>query len=342
MQPIKIPGTITIVLHFRRIEPMMIIQQQPSNRMPAEFNYVLVSDEDIGMQFTNICNQELNFQEGEPYEVCMQDMLFAFSAWNNVREGANIITVRRNGSGGMSDAILRVPPGRYTSKKKLVDEINKLLITLRPGYPNHERKSNYPELVWFPAVATVPQKRFRHWSAGGAEASICGGDMLGDEEQPPKPAIPEYIELRNQQGYPIPAEERKKAEKELEKQKVNKNSPFINLDLPIHLRKTYSDYYTNLAIQWYQFEFCNELAIMLGMTSYISPLSASDITYGWKTNTSNIDLERNTVPMLWVFADFVHKIMFGRQMFPLLRLVACKARPILWNMACLHCNTMYL
>ena len=46
----------------------------------------------------------------------MQDMLFAFSAWNNVREGANIITVRRNGSGGMSDAILRVPPGRYTSK----------------------------------------------------------------------------------------------------------------------------------------------------------------------------------------------------------------------------------
>src|SRR5437773_8707517 len=119
VQPIKIPGTITVVLHFRRIEPMMIMQQQPSNRMPAEFNYVLVSDEDNGMQFTNICNQELNFQEGEPYEVCMQDMLFTFSAWDNVREGENTITVKRYGQGygyifpppipWQPDVILRVP-----------------------------------------------------------------------------------------------------------------------------------------------------------------------------------------------------------------------------------------
>ena len=84
----------------------------------------------------------------------------------------------------------------------------------------------------------------------------------------------------------------------------------------------YSDYYTNLAIQWYQFEFCNELAVMLGMTSYVAHQTTSNITYGWKTDTTNIDLDRNTVPMLWVFADFVHKIMFGRQMLPLLRMVA--------------------
>ena len=83
----------------------------------------------------------------------------------------------------------------------------------------------------------------------------------------------------------------------------------------------YSGNLDGRVIQEYQFEFCNELAVMLGMTSYTSPLSTT-IGYGWKTNTSNIDLDRNTVPMLWVFADFVHKIMFGRQMLPLLRMVA--------------------
>jgi hypothetical protein len=203
-QPIRIPGIITIVLHFRRIEPMMVMQRQPSNRMPAEFNYVLVSDVDNGMQFTNICNQELHFQEGEPYEVCMQDMLFTFNGWDNVRDGINTITVKRGG--GRPDVILRVPPGKYTSKKKLVEEINKLLITLRPGYfrptPNSEPKSYYPELVWHPAVPAVPLKWFRHWSAGGAEVGRCEGHMLGDVEQPPKPAIPEALGLQHVVGIP--------------------------------------------------------------------------------------------------------------------------------------------
>src|SRR5438477_7771891 len=84
----------------------------------------------------------------------------------------------------------------------------------------------------------------------------------------------------------------------------------------------YSGNLDGRVMQEYQFEFCNELAVTLGMTSYVAPQTSSDITYGWKTNTSNIDLDRNTVPMLWVFADFVHKIMFGRQMLPLLRMVA--------------------
>ena len=83
-----------------------------------------------------------------------------------MREGANTITVKRYGQGQdrslappipwQPDVILRVPPGRYTSKKNLIDEINKLLLTVRPGYTNHDRKSYYPELTWSPAVAAVP------------------------------------------------------------------------------------------------------------------------------------------------------------------------------------------
>ena len=84
-----------------------------------------------------------------------------------------------------------------------------MLRTVRTNRP----KSNYPELTWYSAVAAVPQKRFRHSSAGGAEASTCGGYMLGDEEVPPKPTIAEHVELRNVPGNPPSAEFLKKKAK---------------------------------------------------------------------------------------------------------------------------------
>src|SRR5438477_4996099 len=87
--------------------------------MLPEFNYILVSDEDNGTQFSNICNQELNFQD-EPYEVCMQDMIFSIGSWNQVREGGNTITVTYENEPAQ---IIHSHTGRYT-KESLINEIN--------------------------------------------------------------------------------------------------------------------------------------------------------------------------------------------------------------------------
>ena len=45
----------------------------------------------------------------------------------------------------------------------------------------------------------------------------------------------------------------------------------------------------------------------------------------WKTESSKIDANRNNLPLLWVFADFIKPTMFGPTMLPLLRMVPVQA-----------------
>ena len=66
--------------------------------------------------------------------------------------------------------------------------------------------------------------------------------------------------------------------------------------------------------------FCNEVAFLLGMVSKVSTQPAP-IKNGWRVDLDKVNVTRNNLSILWVFADFVEQTMVGPHMLPLLRLV---------------------
>ena len=117
--------------------------------MENNFNYVLVSEEDNGMKFFNTCNVEMDFTS-EPYEVCMQDMIFSLGGWDNVRPEYNYFDVKfPNG-----DVIRRfIPPGLYPTPQLLIEAINVQLTGdwvrgLRAKFVFVDYKPAQPQRYW--------------------------------------------------------------------------------------------------------------------------------------------------------------------------------------------------
>src|SRR5438477_3179341 len=153
--------------------------------MQSEFNYILVSDEHNGSQFSNHCNEELNFQD-EQYEVCMQDIIFPAGAWDNVRVGGNMIKLLY---GTMEEKIYYITPGKYLTIKALIKEINSKFYQ----FIREHRLGTMVEFFFIPAVPEQPNRYFR---ATGFEIKYCTPYNVGDTWTPATAAIPEYLGLR--------------------------------------------------------------------------------------------------------------------------------------------------
>src|SRR3977135_1313511 len=95
--------------------------------MLSDFTYTLVSDRLDGGDFTNTCNEQLDFQTRK-YEVCMQDLMLTVGSWDNVREGGNMIYVKT----GQSTLTAYVKYGRYTNLYPFMQAIDTALA--RVGY----------------------------------------------------------------------------------------------------------------------------------------------------------------------------------------------------------------
>ena len=71
-------------------------------------------------------------------------------------------------------------------------------------------------------------------------------------------------------------------------------------------------------------QLCKELAYLLGitptLTSYLPALK-----HGWKGDLADVDLSRNNLTMIWIFADFIGTTMVANKRLPLLRLVPIQA-----------------
>ena len=71
--------------------------------------------------------------------------------------------------------------------------------------------------------------------------------------------------------------------------------------------------------------FCKELAYLLGVIPTItSPVPA--IKDGWKIEQSKIDLTRNNLTLLWVFADFIAPTTCANKLLPIIRMVPIQAQ----------------
>ena len=125
--------------------------------MQDEFNYVLVSEDGEGKQFSNVCNEELDFAT-HPYEVCLQDMIFSAGSWDNVREGANTMDLVYWGKH-------QIPPGNYRSLPKLVEVINAQLARWKDFYSFKFVITEY--------IPVKPARYYRSDNAGGYEIKEC-------------------------------------------------------------------------------------------------------------------------------------------------------------------------
>src|SRR6267154_3286717 len=100
---------------------MVMCTSDWNSRMLNEFNYTKVSGYDKGGDFENMCNEILDFQTHR-YEVCLQEMMITIGAWDNVRVGANSITVFTKTFTVPNIAFVK--PGAYQTIKQLVVAIN--------------------------------------------------------------------------------------------------------------------------------------------------------------------------------------------------------------------------
>src|ERR1700727_1888307 len=96
----------------------MYMQDWNLKKMLNDFTYTLVSPHNEAGKFQNSCMHQLDFQTNE-YEVCMQDMSVAVNAWNNVRDGANGITI-----GGSMSFQVYVQEGVYFNYEDLIKAFN--------------------------------------------------------------------------------------------------------------------------------------------------------------------------------------------------------------------------
>jgi len=100
--------------------------------MQNSFTYTMVSEVDQGGNFSNTCNELLDFQS-TPYEVCLREIFISYGAWDNVRAGNNWLffdfskdgSVFYNKEEGFIDQWREyMRPGKYDTLKAYVDELN--------------------------------------------------------------------------------------------------------------------------------------------------------------------------------------------------------------------------
>src|SRR5271156_1980705 len=100
--------------------------------MQNSFTYTMVSEVDQGGNFSNTCNELLDFQSSS-YEVCLREIFISYGAWDNVRAGNNwlFFDLSKDGSmihhkeEGFTDQWREyMRPGKYDTLKAYVDELN--------------------------------------------------------------------------------------------------------------------------------------------------------------------------------------------------------------------------
>jgi hypothetical protein len=140
--------------------------------------------------------------------------------------------------------------------------------------------------ISFSFIAAIPAKPKEMRRVGGELINECSPYIVGDYTIPPVKAVPEYLAISY--AYRLVKNDKK-------------------------LKVT----------------FCGELAYLLGMVPTVhappTPIAADYSTPGWKIEARKIDLTRNNLTLVWVFADFIERMGFGPTTLPLLRMVPIQA-----------------
>src|SRR3977135_2713989 len=153
--------------------------------MLADFTYTLVSERKNRGDFSNTCNEFLDFQTHK-YEVCMQDLTLTVGSWDNVREGGNMIYVKTR---HLALITTYVKYGRYTNLYTFAHAIDQAL--KRVGFGDRfELTDAVAEKPGTPAIQAPDSLRIYD------KAGNCV-PVLTQEAGSPTPAEPSYLKLKH-------------------------------------------------------------------------------------------------------------------------------------------------
>ena len=249
--------------------------------MLSDFSYTLISNRGEGGDFTSICNEILDFQTHR-YEVCLQDMLFLPGAWKTIREEANTI---------------KIMPANiyYDSNGKVKWDVDGVKDGLRDSF-QHPIHHYELECTIPPGFYSSPRqfvKAINKAIDDLVKSSPYNQLKLNGWFHYDSTEVARYTP----EGMPF--------EKEIRQlNKIRGKLTWIATD---------PDKITRVKL-------CKEMSYLLGiiptLTSYVPSLK-----HHWEGNLEDVDISRNNLTMLWVFADFIGTTMVANMRLPLLRLV---------------------
>ena len=238
--------------------------------MDKDFTITLIGK---GGRFNMLIHEELDFVT-QPYEVCLQEMVFTPGSWGNVRSKANWFIVYDKKA--KKSKTLFLPPRQYHSVSDILYELNS---TLAADYSYFcdmfyylDRYNPKSEIVFpqptgksdtlFLTQTTYPRRfRRKHWD-----------DKTPIKETPGMTNRPEIIQYGGGKDM-------------------------------------------MLAIQ-----FCQELAILLGVVETLNQVVPAIIP-GWSVKFKHVNILKNNLTMMWIYANFVATTMIGSTRGQILKLV---------------------
>jgi hypothetical protein len=228
-----------------------------------------------GGRFRTLIHDELGFAT-QPYEVCLQEMIFTPGSWGNVRTKANWFIVYDK-STDRSKALF-IPPKQYTSTSELLWAINYAL--------SMEYGAVCDMFFYYDASILISMIVFPH---------------------PP---------WKNELLFQLQSQHKRRfRHKDWIDLAVIKETPDMKDRPPIITYGGGKKGTGKLIIQ-----FCQEIAILLGVVDSLSvPIPA--ILPGWSVNVKDVNILRNNLMMVWIYADFVGTTMLASNRAPLLKTV---------------------
>ena len=251
--------------------------------MQSEFTYTLVSDVGNGGDISNTCNEILDFQTNK-YEVCMQDMVLSTGAWDNVRASCNMFYID---SKFLPQITAHIKPGRYGTLDRFINAIN---LAINEHHYQHVVQTQTDE----------EHTRLQEYQGFGGRFKLV--DFVPEKPGDPGRQAPDGLCIYDNAGNckPVMAVE------------PSPPTPAV----PAHLKfESEAVFKTETKIT-----FSKEVAYLLGIIPTITT-PVPPIANGWKIEQSKIDLNRNNLTLLWVFADFISPTIVGNYLLPIIRMV---------------------
>src|SRR3981189_2077215 len=233
--------------------------------MLSDFSYTLISPIGQGGDFLNTCNQILDFQSHE-YEVCIQDMLFLPGAWQNVREGFNSFKLQTANVFKDHEGVEQWMPyddrGEDLIKRSYKSSKHHEITLTVPPGFYFDRRE-FINIINDVIAVGVTEYEARHASA------------------PLQKLNGRFIYEAYETGFGAQ-----------QSQKDRKHQ--AKVEGRLHWQATDALHITRV-------EFGKEVSFLLGiipmLTSHIPSLR-----HGWQTELTNVDLYRNNLTLIWIFA----------------------------------------
>ena len=278
--------------------------------MDDGFNVVING---TGSKFSIDLRDELNFTI--PYEVCLQDIIYIPGSWGNIRDGDNWMIVVNLAKESKNDPldppkVLYIPVRQYHSTSDLLYHINEVLIKNYTYlcdlfyYYTSEGSQSTPR-IW-PQPSNISDRTLFDKQELQLRRFAVGSGTFAKPILETSTTINPHKHIAFGGGVIPPTIT------DMPKSRYTLGS---YMELPASQRRQPAAVNTRLCIY-----FCRAIAVLLNIISRPGE-NIPVIIPGWYTLITNVNVFKNNLPIMWIYADFIHTTMLGPKKDQLLKML---------------------